>query len=253
MKNKKYLKINKIIMNIKNKYLPINTFMLIKELKRKGISDNIIENINWNDFIQEDYCNYLNYNGKLCLLRKEDKKLKFCSTHNNIKNELSKYELKIIEEKIKDMKINNNSTKNHKSCFYLNEDNIEKLYTKTNELINVLKKYKKGDIDFNILCNVIIDFNNIIYESENEPYISISYFLQMLEEIYEISNEFFDKLLYNDDIYNDHDKFLETCKKWKKRLQETIHEINLLPDYYKEYYILINKKIEKHLFKSMFN
>lgn len=148
------------------------------------------------------------------------------------------------------MNINNDVNEiSFNKCFYLDDHNIDKLYIKTKELTNVIKNCKDGTLEFNHLCNALIEYNNFMYKTETEPYISISYFLQLLEEIYETSNGFFDSLLYDPKNHDDYDIFLKTCKKWKLRIKEVINEINVLPEYYKEYYIILNRKIDDNLFK----
>lgn len=225
-----------------NNYLPINKEKLIKELKEKGIDDNNINNIDWTKCIKEDYCSYINKKGFICLTKKKDKTIKFCKLHNNENNEIE-----IIEENIKNISIKDEKSLN--KCFYLDDLNIDKLYIKTKELTNIIKNYKEGNTDINQLSTGLINYNNLIYETEKEPYISISYFLQMLEEVYETSNCFFDTLFYDTKINNDYNLFLETCEKWKSRMKEIFNEINILPEYYKEYYIIINNKIDNNLFK----
>lgn len=225
-----------------NKYLPINKQNLIKELIKNGIDINVINIIDWTKCIKEEYCSHVNNKGIICLSKKENKTIKFCNLHKD--------EIKIIEEDIKNMNINNDVNEiSFNKCFYLDDHNIDKLYIKTKELTNVIKNCKDGTLEFNHLCNAMIEYNNLMYKTETEPYISISYFLQLLEEIYETSNGFFDSLLYDSKNHDDYDIFLKTCKKWKLRIKEVINEINVLPEYYKEYYIILNRKIDDNLFK----
>jgi hypothetical protein len=41
------------------------------------------------------------------------------------------------------------------------------------------------------------------------------------------------------------------CQKWKLRINEITKEIVLMPNYYQEYYSIMNKKIYDNLFKDL--
>ena len=106
-----------------------------------------------------------------------------------------------------------------------------------------MNNYKNGDIDMNLLCRSILNYNNILYEIEEEPHVCISFMLQFLEEIYEVSNDFFNSILYKS---VDFDAIINLCKKWKYKIIEIINDMHVIPE---EYICIMNKKINNNLFK----
>lgn len=260
-------------MFINNSFIPLNKYNFLDELKRLGIPDATIENINWRNCIKDGYCIYNDKKNKeLCLTKIHNKDENLCSIHRKrkyineieeIDNMLKNMEIEVIDEPLNINFLDNlteticdteletiidiDETKDDK-FINLDEKNIELLFNNTNILLNNIDRYKRKDIDINNLCKYILEYNKEIYKSSDEPYIHISYLLQFFEELYEISNDFLNSIINN---YNNYDIFINLCKKWKQRINEIIKEIIIIPDYYQEYYGIIYKKIDNNLFNFL--
>lgn len=260
---------------INNSFIPLNKNKFLEELRRKGIPDATIENINWRNCIEDGYCIYNDKKRqKTCFTKIQNKNNNLCSIHkkkkyeeeiNEVNNMLKNMDIDDInmEENINNMDHSDNISETicnsetvdtfdliHKNIngFHLNDKGINNLYNNLNILLDNINNYKKGFIDINILSKSISNYNNNIYESEEEPHICISFLLQFFEELYEVSNDFLNSIIRN---YDNFDIFIELCKKWKIKLREITNEIIVIPDYYQEYYFIINKKINDHLFKIL--
>jgi hypothetical protein len=133
-------------------------------------------------------------------------------------------------------------------CLHLSENGINKLYNNLNILLDNINNYKKGLININGLFEYILKYNENVYKSEEEPHVCISFLLQFLEEFHETSNYFLNNIINN---YYNFNMFIELCQKWKVRIKEITNEIIVIPDYYQEYYCIINKKIDNDLFKML--
>lgn len=265
---------------INNSFIPLNKNKFLVELKRLGIPKVTIENINWKNCIEEGYCIYNDKKDpKTCFTKIKNKSNNLCSIHkkkkldediNEIDNMLKNMDIDVdtdklnileynnkmdyldnISETICNTEISNNSEKNiNNSCLHLSEEGINKLYNELKILLEEISnyKFKKSNNDINILYKSISNYNNNIYESEEEPHICISFLLQFFEELYEISNEFLDRIINSYDNFN---IFIELCKKWKTKIKEITNELIIIPNYYQEYYVIINKKINDDLFKIL--
>lgn len=257
-------------MFINNSFIPLNKSYFLNELKRLGIQDAVIENINWKKCISNEYCKYDDKKKKnICLTKIHKKKGDLCSIHikrkyvneiEEIDNMFENMEIENIEDPLTfsfEDKLSNtmsdteietvidfNETNNYK-FIKLDDTNIEKIFNNTNILLNKFNEYKKNNIDIHDLSKNILEYNKELYKSSDEPYIHISYLLQFLEELYEISNDFLNSMMSN---YNNCDVFFKLCQEWKIRIKEIIKEIIIIPNYYKEYYGIINKKIDNNLF-----
>jgi hypothetical protein len=259
-------------MFINNSFIPLNKSYFVNELKRLGIPDAVIENINWKNCISNGYCKYNDKkNIKLCLTKIHKKEGNLCSIHikrkrnyvneiEEIDNMLEKMEIEELEDPLifncednltnimSDTEIETvidfNETNNYK-FINLDDTNIEKIFNNTKILLNNFNEYKKNNIDVHDLSKNILEYNKELYKSSDEPYIHISYLLQFLEELYEISNDFLNSMMSN---YNNCDVFFKLCQEWKLRIKDIIKEIIIIPNYYKEYYGIINKKIDNNLF-----
>jgi hypothetical protein len=260
-------------MFINNSFIPLNKCDFLNELKRLGIPEATIENINWKNCIKNGYCTYNDKKKReLCLTKIHNKDENLCSIHRKrkyineieeIDNMLKNMEIEKIEEPLNINCLDNltetmcdteietiidiDESINDK-FINLDEKSIEILFNNTNILLDNFNKYKRNNIDVHDLCKHILEYNKEIYKSYDEPYIHISYLLQFLEELYEISNDFVNSIINN---YNNHDMFFNLCKKWKLRINEIIKEIIIIPNYYQEYYGIINKKIDNNLFKFL--
>lgn len=253
-------------------FIPLDKNKFIEELKSKGIPEATIENIDWKKCINDGYCVYNDkIKNKTCFTKIKNKNNKLCSIHKNKKHEeevdeinnmikdiyIDKMEIEYdnynsideldnISDTICDTEILEISDNNLKSkVFHLNDKNIENLLNELQMLMNDVNNYKKGKIDINNIFDSLLKYNKNIYNLDHKPHICISFLLQFFEELYEISNDFF-RLIIND--YNDFNVFIDLCKKWKKRIKEITQEIIQLPEYYKEYYVIINDKIDNNLF-----
>lgn len=253
---------------INNSLIPLNKDKLLDELRRKGIPEATIESINWRNCIEDGYCIYNDKKKKkTCFTKIKNKNNNLCSIHKNKKQEINdideienmfknididKYDnIDDINETYCDTEIANISeliNKKYIDCLHLTENEINNLYNNLNILLDNINNYKKGFININILSECISNYSNNIYISEEEPHIYISFLLQFFEELYEISNCFLDNIINNYDNFN---IFIELCQKWKIRIKEITNEIIIIPDYYQEYYCIINKKINNNLFKIL--
>lgn len=259
-------------MFINDSFIPLNKNYLLDELKRLGIPDAVMENINWKKCISNGYCKYNDdKKRKLCLTKIHKKDNDLCSIHikrkrnyvneiEEIDNMFEKMEIEELEDPlvisfednltstISDTEIETvidlNETNNYK-FIKLDDTNIEKLINNTNLLLNNFNEYKNNNIDVYDLSKNICRYNEELYKTPDEPYIHISYLLQFLEELYEISNDFLNSMMSN---YNNCDMFLKLCKEWKIKIKDIIREIIIIPNYYQEYYGIINKKIDNNLF-----
>jgi hypothetical protein len=264
---------NNIIINmfVDNSFIPLNKNSFLDELKRLGIPYATIEKINWKNCIHEGYCVYNDpKKQKLCLTKIQNKNEKLCSIHRKRKyvNEMEEiddmlknmeideidntYNLDNLTETVCDTEIETitdlDSTYKKNNFINLNEKSIDSLFNNTNILLDNIDKYKKNKIDIEGLYKTILNYNKEIYKSDDEPYISISYLLQFFEELYEISNDFLYSIINN---YESFDMFLDLCQRWKLRINEITKEIVLMPNYYQEYYSIMNKKIDDNLFNVL--
>lgn len=258
-------------MFVDNSFIPLNKNSFLDELKRLGIPYATIEKINWKNCIHEGYCDYNDTKKqKLCLTKIQNKNEKLCSIHRKRKyvNEIDEiddmlknmeideidntYNLDNLTDTVCDTEIETitdlDSTYKKNKFINLNEKSIDSLFNNTNILLDNIDKYKKNKIDIEGLYNSILNYNKEIYKSDDEPYIGISYLLQFFEEFYEISNDFLYSIINN---YENFDMFLDLCQRWKLRINEITKEIVLIPNYYQEYYSIINKKIDDNLFKVL--
>jgi hypothetical protein len=272
---------------INNSFIPLNKNKFLNELRKKGIPDATIDNINWLDCIEDGYCIYNNKKtNKTCLTKIQNKNNKLCSIHkkkkyedeineignmlkninidksksNNVKNvddDNNIDYLDSISETYCSTEITNISSlkdkeENHNerniNCFHLDESGINNLSKNLNILLNDINDYKKGSSDITIIYKSILNFNKNLYNLEEEPYICMSLLLQFFEELYETSNCFLNLIIDN---YENFNIFINLCQKWKIRIKEITTEMNLIPDYYQEYYTIINKKIDTNLFKIL--
>jgi hypothetical protein len=263
---------------INNSLIPLNKDKLLEELRKKGIPEATIESINWRNCIEDGYCIYNDKKRKkTCFTKIKNKNNNLCSIHKNKKQEIN--DIDEIENMFKNMDIdksdnieyeNNNmdcldnisetycnteiantselNNKKYTDCLHLTENEINNLYNNLNILLDNINNYKKGLINMNILSECISNYNNNIYKVEEEPHICISFLLQFFEELYELSNCFLNNIINNYDNFN---IFIELCQKWKMRIKEITNEIIIIPDYYQEYYCMINKKINNNLFKIL--
>lgn len=260
-------------MFVDNSFIPLNKNSFLDELKRLGIPYATIEKINWKSCIHEGYCIYNdNKKQKYCLTKIHNKKEKLCSTHRNRKRKYVN-EIEEIDDMLKNMEIDEidntynldnltetvsdteletimdlDSTYKKNNFLNLDEKSIDSLFNNTNILLDNIDKYKKNKIDIEGLYKTILNYNKEIYKSDDQPYIGISYLLQFFEELYEISNDFLDSIINN---YENFDMFLDLCQKWKLRINEITKEIVFIPNYYQEYYGIMNKKIDDNLFKVL--
>lgn len=262
-------------MFLNNTFIPLNKNSFLVELRRLGVPDATIEKINWKNCIHEGYCVYNDPKKQiLCLTKIQNKNEKLCSVHRKRKyvNEIDE-----VDNMFKSMEIDENPNmedindlidasnigsetiidieENRNDNFInLDERNIEKLFSITNSLLNNIDKYKENSININDLCKCISEYNNEIYKNDYKkndgPYIHITYLMQFFEELCEISNDFLISIINN---YCNFDIVLNLCKKWKLRINEITKELIYFPDYYQEYYIIINKKIDNNLFKFLNN
>lgn len=260
-----------------NEFLPLNKNKLLNELIRLGVPDATILKIRWSSCIEDGYCTFTEKKKKKICFTKTHKKNNLCSIHKNkninqeidkIENMLENMNIDSIENDIfyNSMDVDNltdtmcnteaSDTKYFEketvSCFHLSEKNIDRLYEMSGILSKEIENYKikknKKINDLNILYKTIYNYNNTLYEMDKEPHISISFLLQFFEELYETSNEFFGKIMTN---YGDIDLFLEICKKWKNEIKEMTEEIIRLPDYYNEYFTIINTYIDNKLLYNL--
>lgn len=261
---------------INNSFIPLNKNKFLDELKRLGIPKVTIENINWKNCIEDGYCIYNDKKEqKTCFTKIKNKGNNLCSIHKKKKYDeeideigdmLKNMDIDVDTDKLNILEYDNNNTdyldniseticnteitNKNINCLHLSEEGINKLYNELKILLDEINnyKFKKSNNDINILYKSISNYNNSIYESEEEPHICISFLLQFFEELYEISNEFFDRIINNYDNFN---IFIDLCKKWKIRIKEITKEFIILPNYYQEYYVIINKKINNNLFKIL--
>lgn len=266
-----------------NSFIPLNKNKFLEELRKKGIPEATIESINWRNCIEDGYCVYNdkkrqrtcftkiqnknNNNNNLCSIHKKKKHKDYEDEINEIDNMLKNMDidkinnieyddysnifcLDSISETICNTETINIIEENNKNvnCIHLNEEGINKLYNNLNILLDNINNYKKGFINLNVLCKSILNYNKNIYESEEEVHICMSFLLQFFEELYETSNYFINSIIDN---YDNFEIFIELCKKWKLRIQEISNELFIIPDYYQEYYCIINKKINNNLFKIL--
>lgn len=260
-------------MLVDNSFIPLNKNSFLDELKRLGIPYATIEKINWKNCIHEGYCIYNdNKKPKYCLTKIHNKKEILCSIHRN-RNINYINEVEEIDDMLKNMEIDEihntyildnltetvcnteietitdlDSSYKNNNFIKLDEKSIDSLFNNTNILLDNINKYKKNKIDISGLYKTILNYNKEIYKSDDEPYIGISYLLQFFEELYEISNDFLYSIINN---YENKDMFLVLCQKWKLRISEITKEIILMPNYYQEYYSIMNKKIYDNLFKDL--
>lgn len=239
-----------------NSFIPLNKNKFLEELRKKGIPEATIESINWRNCIEDGYCVYNDKKRqRTCFTKiqnKNNNNNNLCSIHKKKKHKDYEDEINEIDNMLKNMDIDkiNIIEENNKNvnCIHLNEEGINKLYNNLNILLDNINNYKKGFINLNVLCKSILNYNKNIYESEEEVHICMSFLLQFFEELYETSNYFINSIIDN---YDNFEIFIELCKKWKLRIQEISNELFIIPDYYQEYYCIINKKINNNLFKIL--
>lgn len=268
-------------MIINDSFMPINKKKFLEELRKKGIPEATIESINWKNCIEDGYCIYNDKRRKkTCFAKIKNKNNNLCSIHKNRKNRKQEInEIDEIENMLKNMDLDKSKNIEHEKnnidyldsisetycntetsntlelnikkpieCLHLSENGINKLYNNLNILLDNINNYKKGLININGLFECILRYNENVYKCEEGPHVCISFLLQFFEEFHETSNCFLNNIIDNYDNFN---MFIELCQKWKVRIKEIANEIIVIPDYYQEYYCIINKKIDNDLFKML--